>query len=482
MPSAGVSRLGSMCIPILLALVSLVVLQPHTCYCGPITAPEEPDGRGNFGDPSLLEQDANLDMQGLLETLRGQLLHTFNLTGLGPATQPGAPRVEPPEYMMELYNRFANDHTAMPSSNIVRSFKNEDSSPHSVGAGGVRKHPLLFNVSIPHHERVITAELRLYTLVQRDRHLYTGIDRKVTIFEIRERQYEPPNGPVRREPEGTEEKEEEDHLEWVELASRPIYGTDSGWESFDLTAAVLQWHKMEYSTTHRLEVHIASLNSEDEAGQDEAREDENVRTVGGDMDIDMSSETRHKPLLIVFSDDRSGDHRGDKRELNEMIGHENQGAEHQNNPGVGFNSLWEEGDGEFEEDQDEEALIQMRSNLIYDTASRIRRNAKGNQCKKTSLYVEFKDIGWDSWILAPNGYEAYECSGVCSYPLTKHVTPTKHAIVQTLVNMKSPQKVSGACCVPTKLDPISLLYLDDTGVVTYKYKYEGMVVAECGCR
>lgn len=124
----------------------------------------------------------------------------------------------------------------------------------------------------------------------------------------------------------------------------------------------------------------------------------------------------------------------------------------------------------------------MRSNLIYDTASRIRRNAKGNQCKKQALYVEFKDIGWDSWILAPTGYEAFECSGICTYPLTKHVTPTKHAIVQTLVSMKSPHKVARACCVPTKLEPISLLYLDDTGVVTYKYKYDGMVVAECGCR
>ncbi|KPP59234.1 bone morphogenetic protein 10-like [Scleropages formosus] len=467
---------------ILLTLFPLALLWPHMCQSSPITAPEATDGRGNFADPSLLEQDADLNMQGLLETLRGQLLRTFNLSGLGPSVQPGAPRVEPPEYMLELYNRFANDHTAMPTANIVRSFKNEDSSPHSVGVGGVRKHPLLFNVSVPHHERITTAELRLYTLVQRDRRLYFGVDRKVTIFEVQERQRNPDNGHMTRPTSGVEEQEEEENLEWVELASRQVYGTDSGWESFDLTAAVHQWHKREYSTTHRLEVHIASLNSEGVVRHTEMRDDANVRTLGGDMDIDMSSEAKHKPLLIVFSDDRSGDHHADKRELNEMIGHESQGAGLQSNLAVGFNSLWDEGDGGFEEDQDEEALIQMRSNLIYDTASRIRRNAKGNQCKKTSLYVEFKDIGWDSWILAPTGYEAYECSGVCSYPLTKHVTPTKHAIVQTLVNMKSPQKVSGACCVPTKLDPISLLYLDDTGVVTYKYKYEGMVVAECGCR
>ncbi|KAF5899038.1 bone morphogenetic protein 10-like, partial [Clarias magur] len=89
------------------------------------TAPGLDDGRGGVVDPSLIEQNGEVDMQNLLETLRGQFLRTFNLTGHGPPMQPGAPRVQPPEYMLELYNRFANDRTSMPSANIVRSFKNE---------------------------------------------------------------------------------------------------------------------------------------------------------------------------------------------------------------------------------------------------------------------------------------------------------------------------------------------------------------------
>lgn len=76
-------------------------------------------------DPSLLEQDSNMDMQSLLESLKEQFLRTFNLSGWGPPLPPGSTREEPPEYMMELYNRFANDHSAMPSANIIRSFKNE---------------------------------------------------------------------------------------------------------------------------------------------------------------------------------------------------------------------------------------------------------------------------------------------------------------------------------------------------------------------
>ncbi|XP_056148698.1 bone morphogenetic protein 10 [Lampris incognitus] len=475
-------------------LFSISILQGPLCGQGnPIShtlqrhrpAPGLGDGHGGVVDPSLLEQDSNTDMQSLLESMKEQFLQTFNLTGLGPPPlPPGSTRVEPPEYMMELYNRFANDHTAMPTANIIRSFKNEDLSSSDVGMGGVRRHPLLFNVSVPRHERVTAAELRLYTLVQTDRHLYAGVDRKVTIYEL-----EPHDRDNNMTEERTEDMrgdafrgggggEEEGRQELVELASRQVYGTDNGWQAFDLTTAVQRWRKSEYSTTHRLEVHIATLAADESGGQGVEGLPE------GDLKIDTSPEEKHRPLLIVFSDDQSSDHRDDRRELNEMIDHETSDSVLQDNLGLGLYGLWGEmgRDSEAREELDEEALIQMRSNLIYDTASRIRRNAKGNHCKKQSLFVEFKDIGWDSWILAPTGYDAFECSGICSYPLTKHVTPTKHAIIQTLVNINSPQKAGRACCVPTKLDPISLLYLEDTGVVTYKYKFEGMVVAECGCR
>lgn len=340
-------------------------------------------------------------------------------------------------------------------------------------------------MSVPHHERITAAELRLYTLVQTDRHLYAGVDRKVTIYEL-----ELHDGDDNMTDENTVRgdgfKGGRERIELMELASRQVYGTDNGWEAFDLMSAVQKWRKSDAGTTHRLEVHIASMVSEDTAnGMTADTRDRDPPE--GDMKIDTSREEKHKPLLIVFSDDQSSDHRDDKRELNEMIDHETSNMVLENDLGMGLNDLWGEvGMGRDERGEevepDEEDLIQMRSNLIYDTASRIRRNAKGNHCKKQSLYVEFKDIGWDSWILAPTGYDAFECTGICSFPLTKHVTPTKHAIVQTLVNINSPQKAARACCVPTKLDPISLLYLDDTGVVTYKYKFEGMVVAECGCR
>lgn len=489
MASIWVSPLGTLCSskPVLLLCLTVLFQGPLCSESSPILSthqrqrpdPGLGDGHGGVVDVSQLEQDSAVNMQ-LLESLKEQFLRTFNLTGSAPPQlTAGGTREEPPEYMMELYNRFANDRNAMPTANIIRSFKNEDPSPSVVDDGGVRRHKLLFNVSVPHHERVTTAELRLYTLVQTDRHLYAGVDRKVTIYEL-ESHEEDTNTTEETRLQDNTTRTDTGLIELTELASRQVFGTDNGWEAFDLTAAVQRWRKSEHGTTHQLEVHIASVISEDNT-PDVANESDEKVLQEGDMKIDTNPEEKHKPLLIVFSDDQSSDHREDKRELNEMIDHETSNM-------VLQNEIWndlEKNKDLFEEDEaepDEEDLIQMRSNFIYDTASRIRRNAKGNHCKKQSLYVEFKDIGWDSWILAPTGYDAYECAGVCSFPLTKHVTPTKHAIVQTLVNINSPQKASRACCVPTKLDPISLLYLDDTGVVTYKYKYEGMVVAECGCR
>ncbi|KAB1266752.1 Bone morphogenetic protein 10 [Camelus dromedarius] len=379
-------------------------------------------------DDVFSEQDG-VDFNTLLQSMKHEFLKTLNLSDI---PMQDSAKIDPPEYMLELYNKFATDRTSMPSANIIRSFKNEASF------NGLRKYPLFFNVSIPHHEEVIMAELRLYTLVQRDRMIYDGVDRKITIFEVLE-----------------SKGENEGERSMLVLVSGEIYGTNSEWETFDVTDAIRRWQKSG-SSLHQLEVHIESRHDEmEDAGR-------------GQLEIDTSARNKHVPLLVVFSDDQSSE-KERKEELSEMIAHEQL-------PELDHLGL----DG-YSSGPGEEALLQMRSNIIYDSTARIRRNAKGNYCKRTPLYIDFKEIGWDSWIIAPPGYEAYECRGVCNYPLAEHLTPTKHAIIQALVHLKNSQKASKACCVPTKLEPISILYLDK-GVVTYKFKYEGMAVSECGCR
>ncbi|XP_070588904.1 growth/differentiation factor 7 [Erythrolamprus reginae] len=104
-----------------------------------------------------------------------------------------------------------------------------------------------------------------------------------------------------------------------------------------------------------------------------------------------------------------------------------------------------------------------------------------SRCSRKALHVNFKELGWDDWIIAPLDYEAYHCDGVCDFPLRSHLEPTNHAIIQTLMNSMAPEATPPSCCVPSKLSPISILYTDSGNNVVYK-QYEDMVVESCGCR
>lgn len=114
------------------------------------------------------------------------------------------------------------------------------------------------------------------------------------------------------------------------------------------------------------------------------------------------------------------------------------------------------------------------------TQSRKRKDGREN-CRRHPLYVDFQDVGWNDWIVAPPGYDAYYCHGDCPFPLADHLNSTNHAIVQTLVNSVNPSAVPKACCVPTTLTSISMLYLDEESKVVLK-NYQDMAVLGCGCR
>ncbi|XP_069819603.1 derriere protein-like [Dendropsophus ebraccatus] len=104
-----------------------------------------------------------------------------------------------------------------------------------------------------------------------------------------------------------------------------------------------------------------------------------------------------------------------------------------------------------------------------------------NICKKRRLYIDFKDVGWQNWVIAPRGYMANYCHGECPYPLTEMLKGTNHAVLQTLVHSIEPEVTPLPCCAPTKLSPISMLYYDNNDNVVLRH-YEDMVVDECGCK
>ncbi|XP_019358086.1 PREDICTED: growth/differentiation factor 2 [Gavialis gangeticus] len=390
-----------------------------------------------FGELGEMEGETHLNFKTLLENMKADLLRSLNLSRV-PSQE--RTKEEPPQFMIDLYNRYAMDKSSTPASNIVRSFSTEDVvSLTSSEEKPFQKHILLFNVSIPHHEEVTRAELRIHISCHKDAGSLSRLEGNMVIYDILE-------GDLWESQEGTK----------AFLVSQDMQ--ECGWEMFEVSSAVKRWVRTDRSKTkNMLEVAVES------------------KTLGdftcGKLDISVTPDTKNLPLLIVFSNDRSNGTKETKVELREMIVHEQESVIKK----LAKNSTLPE-----EEEEVEEKSLSITG--LRQPSSRSKRSTGSNHCRRTSLRVNFKDIGWDSWIIAPQDYDAFECNGGCFFPLTDNVTPTKHAIVQTLVHLQNPKKAAKACCVPTKLDPISILYKDDLGVPTLKYNYEGMKVAECGCR
>ncbi|NXE71301.1 DVR1 protein, partial [Calcarius ornatus] len=102
-------------------------------------------------------------------------------------------------------------------------------------------------------------------------------------------------------------------------------------------------------------------------------------------------------------------------------------------------------------------------------------------CKPRRLYISFSDVGWENWIIAPQGYLANYCGGECPFPLAAELNSSNHAVLQTMVHSLDPRGTPQPCCVPVRLSPISILYYDNSDNVVLRH-YEDMVVDECGCR
>nr|XP_061798134.1 bone morphogenetic protein 4-like isoform X2 [Nerophis lumbriciformis] len=205
------------------------------------------------------------------------------------------------------------------------------------------------------------------------------------------------------------------------LDTRLVRHNASRWESFDVSPAVLRWTR-ERRPNHGLAVEVLHLNGTPHRRGEHVRVSRSLhREPGEDWE-------QIRPLLVTFGNDGKG----------------------------------------------------------HPLTKRTRRSPKqrgrkrNRNCRRHALYVDFSDVGWNDWIVAPPGYQAYYCHGECPFPLADHLNSTNHAIVQTLVNSVN-NNIPKACCVPTELSAISMLYLDEHEKVVLK-NYQEMVVEGCGCR
>ena len=209
------------------------------------------------------------------------------------------------------------------------------------------------------------------------------------------------------------------------LDTRFVDVRNSSWESFDVRPAVLKWKQFPH-LNHGLEVHFTQPSGRST----------NLQHVRLRRSARKPSEERrwraHRPILLTYSND-------------------------------------------------DKAIKAKRTRRNSRRRSRSQKSRRKNECKRHPLYVDFRDVGWNDWIVAPNGYNAYYCHGECPFPLADYLNSTNHAIVQTLVHAVNKKDAPSACCVPTELSAISMLYLDEYGKVVLK-KYQDMVVEGCGCR
>lgn len=57
------------------------------------------------------------------------------------------------------------------------------------------------------------------------------------------------------------------------------------------------------------------------------------------------------------------------------------------------------------------------------TMRKARRRQWGNTqhrgCSRRNLRVDFADIGWSEWVIAPRAFDAYYCAGTCGFPMPK---------------------------------------------------------------
>ncbi|KAF7990098.1 hypothetical protein HCN44_009087 [Aphidius gifuensis] len=102
-------------------------------------------------------------------------------------------------------------------------------------------------------------------------------------------------------------------------------------------------------------------------------------------------------------------------------------------------------------------------------------------CCKEKFYVSFAKLGWDDWIIAPQGYYANYCRGECTIG---YRTPDTFLNYYTHVmdEYKKIDKLAGMqpCCAPVKFSSMSLIYYGpDSNII--KRDLPKMVVDECGC-
>nr|XP_020640925.1 growth/differentiation factor 6 [Pogona vitticeps] len=360
------------------------------------------------------------------------------------------PRVEPHEYMLSLYRTYsiaeklginASFFQSSKAANTITSFV--DRGRDDLSPSALRRQKYLFDVStLADKEELVGAELRLFRKAPGDHFskAQTGLAHLQVSPCLSGRLLD---------------------SKALDLQKEASSRADGDWEVFDVWQALQPRQPRKQQQQQQLCLELRAVGG--------------TRTHGPGQMLDLRSlglgrgarPQQEKALLVVFTRSR----------LKNLFAELRQERENQpGHPSAHALSRAPAAHGHlrFQSRRTRRTAYNNRHGKRHGKKARLR-------CSKKALHVNFKELGWDDWIIAPLEYEAYHCEGVCDFPLRSHLEPTNHAIIQTLMNSMDPGSTPPSCCVPTKLTPISILYTDAGNNVVYK-QYEDMVVESCGCR
>ena len=98
------------------------------------------------------------------------------------------------------------------------------------------------------------------------------------------------------------------------------------------------------------------------------------------------------------------------------------------------------------------------------------------KCCRYPVWISFQDLGWDSWVLQPKGYQAYYCDGSCP---KNYKTMNNFAHIKSFLHMLQPNDSPSKCCTATDMSPLSILHYENGRLIVSVL--EDMVVNSCGC-
>nr|XP_005282788.2 inhibin beta C chain-like [Chrysemys picta bellii] len=112
----------------------------------------------------------------------------------------------------------------------------------------------------------------------------------------------------------------------------------------------------------------------------------------------------------------------------------------------------------------------------------LRCDQTSSLCCRKDYYVDFRDIGWNDWIIKPEGYQINYCMGQCPPHVASSpgMASSSHTAVLNLIRAHNTQTGGQSCCVPTHRRPLSILYFDRNSNIV-KTDIPDMIVDACGC-